>query len=325
MRRAFPPACSISSLAKIQFRLAARQQPDAGAGLRETHREPFSDAAAGAGNQHILVSTSPSRTPIVIAFPPRGRKIVTESTMSIRTQQELAKLRAIGRIVRATLDRTAAAVRPGVTTAELDEIGARVLAENGAESAPPKVYGFPGALCISVNEEAIHGIPGDRVIREGDLVKLDLVAEKDGYFADAAVTVTAAPCRRPHASWCVAPKARSGRERTRPRRESRLRHRARRGAGDAPLRLSGDAGSLRTRGGTTIHEAPSVPNYHDGRFRQRLTEGLVITVEPIIAAGRGPGVRGRQVDDPHGRPQSLRALRAFARDYEGRADPFTAA
>ena len=110
--------------------------------------------------------------------------------MSIRTQEQFDKLRAIGRIVRAALDRTAAAVRPGITTAELDAIGARVLAEHGAESAPPKVYGFPGALCISVNDEAIHGIPGGRVIRAGDLVKLDLVAEKDGYFADAAVTVT---------------------------------------------------------------------------------------------------------------------------------------
>src|SRR3954453_14111315 len=113
--------------------------------------------------------------------------------MSIRTQDELQKLRAIGRIVRLALDRAAAAVHAGITTAELDAIGARVLAEHGAESAPPKVYGFPGALCISVNEEAIHGIPGGRVIREGDLVKLDLVAEKDGYFADAAVTVTAGP------------------------------------------------------------------------------------------------------------------------------------
>src|SRR5579864_4839534 len=109
--------------------------------------------------------------------------------MSIRSHAELEKLRAIGRVVRLALERTRAAVRPGVTTRELDEIGARVLAEHGAESAPPKVYGFPGALCISVNEEAIHGIPGDRIIRRGDLVKLDLVAEKGGFYADAAVTV----------------------------------------------------------------------------------------------------------------------------------------
>src|SRR5579863_8766750 len=111
--------------------------------------------------------------------------------MSIRSQAEFEKLRVIGRIVRRALDQTAAAVRPGVTTAELDAIGARVLAEYGAESAPPKVYGFPGALCISVNDEAIHGIPGGRMILAGDLVKLDLVAEKDGYFADAAVTIRA--------------------------------------------------------------------------------------------------------------------------------------
>src|ERR1035438_7803976 len=111
--------------------------------------------------------------------------------MSIRNHAELEKLRIIGRIVRQALDKTAQAVRPGITTAELDEIGHKVLDENGAESAPPKVYGFPGALCISINDEAIHGIPGDRVVEAGDLVKLDLVAEKDGYFADAAVTVTA--------------------------------------------------------------------------------------------------------------------------------------
>src|SRR5262249_30757444 len=82
-----------------------------------------------------------------------------------------------------------AAVRPGFPTAELDAIGRRVLVEQGAESAPPKVYGFPGSVCISVNDEAIHGIPGDRVLRPGDLLKLDLVAEKQGFMADAAITL----------------------------------------------------------------------------------------------------------------------------------------
>src|SRR3984893_14133545 len=109
--------------------------------------------------------------------------------MSIKSHFELDKLRVIGKIVRKALDEMAEAARPGVTTAELDEIGSRVLAEHGAESAPPKVYGFPAAVCISVNDEAIHGIPGDRILQTGDLVKLDLVAEKGGFFADAAVTV----------------------------------------------------------------------------------------------------------------------------------------
>jgi methionyl aminopeptidase len=110
--------------------------------------------------------------------------------MSIRSHTEFEKLRAIGRIVRLALDQTAAAVRPGISTGELERIGARVLAQHGAEAAPPRTYGFPGALCISVNDEAIHGIPGPRELREGDLVKLDLVAEKDGFYADAAVTVS---------------------------------------------------------------------------------------------------------------------------------------
>src|SRR5258708_5355516 len=125
--------------------------------------------------------------------------------MSIRSHKELEKLRIIGRIVRKALDTAAAAVRPGITTGELDKIGSRVLAEHGAESAPPKVYGFPGALCISVNDEAIHGIPGDRVIQSGDVVKLDLGAEKDGFFADAAVTVFVGAVRGQAAG--VAPRA----------------------------------------------------------------------------------------------------------------------
>jgi methionyl aminopeptidase len=111
--------------------------------------------------------------------------------VSITSQAELDALRAIGRIVRKALDAMAAAVHPGVTTAELDQLGVRVLAENGAESAPPKVHGFPGTVCISVNDEAVHGTPGQRVLCPGDLVKLDLVAGKDGFLAEAAITVGA--------------------------------------------------------------------------------------------------------------------------------------
>ncbi|HTP36264.1 MAG TPA: type I methionyl aminopeptidase [Candidatus Acidoferrales bacterium] len=210
--------------------------------------------------------------------------------MSIRSQSELENLRAIGRIVRLALERTRAAVRPGVTTRELDRIGARVLAEHGAESAPPKVYGFPGALCISVNDEAIHGIPGDRVVREGDLVKLDLVAEKDGFFADAAVTVMVGAVSAEAAALA--------------RCAETAFHRAARAAvaGNRVYDI-GRAVEQETRRcgfevirdlcghgvGRAIHEAPQVPNYHDPRHRSRLTEGLVITIEPIIAAGSGRG------------------------------------
>ncbi len=208
--------------------------------------------------------------------------------MSIRSHAELEKLRAIGRIVRKALDAAACAVRPGVTTAELDEIGARVLAEHGSESAPPKIYGFPGALCISVNDEAIHGIPCGRVIQSGDLVKLDLVAEKVGFYADAAVTITAGETSA--AARALARCAESAFHQA-----ARTAHAGNRvyDIGRAVERETHRCGFQVMRElcghgvGRTIHEAPSVPNYHDPRFRTRLTEGLVITIEPIIAAGSG--------------------------------------
>ena len=92
--------------------------------------------------------------------------------LSIPSNLEYEKVRAIGAIVALTLKTVAASVRAGITTAELDPIGAGVLKRNGARSSPPLVYGFPGALCISVNDGAIHGIPGDRAVQPGDLVKL---------------------------------------------------------------------------------------------------------------------------------------------------------
>jgi methionyl aminopeptidase len=211
--------------------------------------------------------------------------------MSIRNRTDFEKLRAIGRIVRRALDRTAEAVRPGIATAELDAIGARVLADHGAESAPPKVYGFPGALCISLNDEAIHGIPGSRVVQAGDLVKLDLVAEKDGYYAEAAVTVLVgetgatarALARCAESAFLLAAKAARAGNRVYEigRAVEQETHRC----GFQVMRELCGHGV-----GRTIHEPPSVPNYHDPRFRARLTEGLVITIEPILAAGSGRGV-----------------------------------
>ena len=210
--------------------------------------------------------------------------------MSIRSHAELEKLRVIGRIVRQALDAAAAAVRPGITTAELDEVGARVLAENGAESAPPKVYGFPGALCISVNDEAIHGIPGARVIQSGDLVKLDLVAEKGGFYADAAVTIgagqvsAAAGALMRCAEGAFYRATRTARAGNRVHEIGRAVERETQRCGFQVMRDLCGHGV-----GRTIHEPPSIPNYHDSRFRTRLTEGLVITIEPIICAGSGQG------------------------------------
>lgn len=207
--------------------------------------------------------------------------------MSIRSQAELRKLEIIGKIVRKTLDEMSAAVRPGVTTGELDAVGAAVLARNGAESSPPKVYGFPGTACISVNDEAIHGIPGRRRIQEGDLVKLDVTAEKDGFVADAAVTVragkisvTEALARCAESAFRQALKvAQVG---NRVYEIGRAVEREVRRCGFSVIKELCGHGV-----GRTIHEEPRVPNYFDRRCRTKLTDGLVITIEPIISAGSG--------------------------------------
>ncbi len=113
--------------------------------------------------------------------------------MSINSPEQFERLRRCGMIVGKALRAMVAEVRAGITTAELCELGSRVLAAHGARSSPPMVYGFPGDVCISVNDEVVHGIPGDRVIQPGDLVKLDLTAEKDGYHTDSAVSIEVPP------------------------------------------------------------------------------------------------------------------------------------
>lgn len=208
--------------------------------------------------------------------------------MSIQDEHELKALREAGRAVRQVLDAMRAEVRPGVSTRYLDEIGRRVMEENGATSAPSKVYKFPGATCISLNDEAVHGIPSDRELREGDLVKLDVTAEKNGYMADAAITVPVGTVSS-QAERLIACAERAfqkamlvARAGFRVLEIGRIVEREVRKAGFAVIRELGGHGI-----GRTIHELPHVPNYADPNARQILNAGLVITVEPIIAAGSG--------------------------------------
>lgn len=208
--------------------------------------------------------------------------------MSIQGPEELSGMRAAGAVVRRMLEAMKQAVRPGVTTAELDEVGASVMRQQGAQSAPALVYEFPGVNCISINEEAVHGIPSKRKLREGDLVKLDVTVEKDGFMADAAITVPVgavseerqrliACAERAFAQAMLV--ARAG---FRVSEIGRVVEREVRRSGFSVIRELGGHGI-----GRTIHEEPSVPNYPDPEARHILTAGLVITVEPIIAAGSG--------------------------------------
>jgi methionyl aminopeptidase len=206
--------------------------------------------------------------------------------MSIESQADWTGLRAAAHVARLTLDALEAELAAGMTTAELDRVAAGVFAAHGARSAPAAVYGFPGTVLISVNDEIVHGIPGARRLRRGDLVKLDVTVDKDGYIADAARSVIVEQgsamaerlisCAEAayHAASAVAIAG------TRVNEISRAVENEVRRWGFAVIRgLTGHGV------GRTIHEPPDVPNEYDPRQRDVLTEGLVITIEPMISAG----------------------------------------
>ena len=206
--------------------------------------------------------------------------------MSITSADDWRGLRAVARIARLTLDRLAEEVHAGVTTGQLDAIAAALFADHGGRSAPAVVYGFPGTVLISVNDEIVHGIPGARVIAEGDLVSLDVTVEKDGYVADAARSVVCGvgsdQARRlvacAEAAFTAAlAVARAG---VRVNEIGRaVEDEVRRQGFSVVQGLSGHGV------GRTIHEPPDVPNWHDPRQKDVLTDGLVLTIEPMISAG----------------------------------------
>ncbi len=214
--------------------------------------------------------------------------------MCITTEEEMEGMRAAGAVVARVLAALKERVRPGVTTGALDALAARLIQEHGAQSAPVLVYNFPGAVCISVNDEIVHGIPGQRALEEGDLVKLDVTLEKGGFMADAALTVpvgqVSATARRlaacaEHAFHQAMRVARAGQ---RVFEIGVVVEREVRRQGFSVVRDLCGHGI-----GRSIHEKPSVPNFFDPSAHERLTQGLVIAVEPIIAAGSGRSLLAR--------------------------------
>jgi methionyl aminopeptidase len=206
--------------------------------------------------------------------------------MSIESHDDLDGLREAGRITTGALDAMAAQLAEGVTTAELDEVASAVLDQTGARSAPAMVYGFPGTVLISVNDEIVHGIPGRRVLRRGDLVSLDVTIEKNGYVADAARSMIVGEGSMQARQLVEAAEAalrlalavaRAG---VRVNEIGRAVHREVRRRGFSVVR-----GLCGHGVGRTIHEPPEVPNMYDRLQRDVLTDGLVLTIEPMISAG----------------------------------------
>jgi len=214
--------------------------------------------------------------------------------VSIDSDDDLEALRRVGKLVADALAAMERAAAVGMTTGELDAVGADLLRTAGARSAPQIVYGFPGFNLISVNEEIVHGVPGRRTLQPGDVVKLDVTAELDGYIADAARTIVLPPstarARRLRAAAIAAfDDAANG------ARAGQLVS----GIGrSVERRITADGFSVvRTLTGhgvgRTIHESPSVPNFFDRRQKDVLTEGLVLTIEPIISERPCHVVEGR--------------------------------
>ncbi|WP_199608816.1 type I methionyl aminopeptidase [Flocculibacter collagenilyticus] len=205
--------------------------------------------------------------------------------MIIKNENDFTGLKKIGRIVALAIHEMGKAVKPGITTLELDDIGAKILEQHGARSAPKFVYQFPAYTCISINEEAAHGIPSDRVIKEGDIVNIDVSAELNGYFADSGHTFLVPPFSQEQ-QWLVDSTKKALNESMNVARAGTKINQI----GKAITKVATEAGftTIRDLGshgvGRSLHEAPEfIPNYFDKKDTRRLTDGMVITIEPFLS------------------------------------------
>jgi len=192
--------------------------------------------------------------------------------MTIENQNDVDGIMNAGRIVATVHDKMLNSVEPGMTTVELDELGGWLLESLGARSAPRVTYNFPGSTCISINEQAAHGIPGNRIIQPGDIVNIDVSAEFEGYFADTGGTIVVPPVTKVKARLCRAT-------------QWALKHALAKARAGAPINGVGKAiqRTARSHGfktiknlaghgiGRSLHEEPEgIVSYFDRRDTRRL-------------------------------------------------------
>ncbi|HEX6517121.1 MAG TPA: type I methionyl aminopeptidase [Nocardioidaceae bacterium] len=210
-----------------------------------------------------------------------------ERGIEIKTPEQVEKMRAAGLVVGETLELLRTSVRAGMTTLELDRIAEDHIRSKGAVPSFKGYHGFTGSICASVNDEVVHGIPGDRVIAAGDVVSIDCGAILDGWHGDAAVTVAVGevPAEALElmrvtetAMWHGFAAARLG------GRVSDISH-----AVESYVRSQGDYGIVEEYVGhgigTAMHQPPNVPNYGRPGRGPRLVEGLALAVEPMVVLG----------------------------------------
>lgn len=205
--------------------------------------------------------------------------------MTVGNQHDIDGILKTGRVVARVRDAMLSAIEPGMTTAELDKLGGEMLEQYGAKSAPKVTYNFPGYTCISINEEAAHGIPGGRVIKAGDIVNVDVSAELEGYFADTGGTMVVPPVSSVKARLCHAT-------------QLALKNALAEAKAGAPINQIGKAiqrtakahgfkviRNLAGHGvGRSLHEEPEgIVGYFDRQDTRRLRLGQVIAIEPFLS------------------------------------------
>jgi methionyl aminopeptidase len=210
-----------------------------------------------------------------------------------KSPAEIEKMRRSGRIVREVLDAVTAMVAPEVSTMDLERVAEKKIEESGATSAFKGYYDYPCVLCTSINSEVVHGIPSEkRKLKVGDIVSVDCGVVLDGYYGDAAVTVSVGREVDPNVGRLL----------------NVTRDALYRGIEKARVGNSiGDVGAavqqhVEANGfsvvrefvghgiGTRLHEEPQIPNYGDPGRGPRLREGMVLAIEPMVNAGKA-GVR----------------------------------
>ena len=210
-----------------------------------------------------------------------------ERGIEIKTPAQIEKMRAAGLVVGETLRLLQSSVRAGMTTGELDAIAEDNIRSSGATPSFKGYHGFPGSICASVNDEVVHGIPGDRVLADGDVVSIDCGAIVDGWHGDAAVTVAVGTVPdaalelirvTEEAMWRgIAAAALGG-------RVTDISH-----AVEEYVRSQGDFGILEDYVGhgigSAMHQPPNVPNYGRPGRGPKLVEGLALAVEPMVCLG----------------------------------------
>lgn len=207
--------------------------------------------------------------------------------IEIKTPEQVASMREAGLVVARALEAMRVAVRPGVTTRELDAIAEDTIRSAGAVPSFLGYQGFPATICASVNEAIVHGIPGDRALNAGDLVSLDCGAIVDGWHGDAAITVAVGEVSEQHraliehteaALWTGIAAARPG---------GRIGDIS--AAIEQYLRAAGDYGIVEDYTGhgigSAMHQPPDVPNVGRPGRGARLVEGLALAVEPMVTLG----------------------------------------